>query len=276
MCDNNNIYVARCIHFRPYAETGEFACIGVIMYSLSSGYFNYKLAHKASKRKLSSRIHGFFPELSTCIFTNSVNYIEVELEKVRQLSRQPEFFTSIESQIRNLCRERENIIQFGTSFILKCDNPDIELDRQFDSLVMRGFIDNKPTYLEEMSASIRNQLAQASVPSKSKTLHLQYNSTVTLPFWIESTTSPRAIKPLDMKKSVNEVIADSLQWNYQSKEIKELNPDVSLFCPIRYPDRDNSAFEAVNDIFAPNDTFEVCSLDDPFWMTRTISFASKA
>ena len=277
MSKMNGVYVAKTIHFRPYAETGEFACIGVVMYSLVTGYFDYRLSIGRQFRRVKTRISSFFPEIPTTIFRNSQEYIETELKKVKKLSCERDLFLSPELAIRNLCRDRENVICFGPSSVLSCDDPRAAIENLFDKIVMRGFVDVAQAYVRKMEISIKEKFEKASIKFRREEIPLKYEGArVVLPFYFGEKVDKRAIKPMDMRKSVPEVIADSLKWKFHARSIQEMRSGISILCPTRYPDKGTAAYDAVNDIIGHDDSFEMCQYDDTTESSRLVSFVVSA
>ena len=75
MSDFSNVYTVKAINFCPYPETGEFACIGVVLYSVSSGYFDYILADGKESSRVRARVRSFFPETPANVFKFAFEYI---------------------------------------------------------------------------------------------------------------------------------------------------------------------------------------------------------
>ena len=67
------------VRFLPYAETGEFANVGIVLTCPQTGYFDFKLLKRVS------RISAFFEELDASIFRNVRKTFTAELTRLRSV-----------------------------------------------------------------------------------------------------------------------------------------------------------------------------------------------
>ena len=279
MSDVANIYTVKTINFCPYPETGEFACVGVVLYSVSSGYFDYILADGKDSSRVRSRVRSFFPETPANVFKFAFEYIGELLKKVRDVGRQGDFFLNSEELIKNLCRPRENIISFGASSVVACLDPRQELKSQFDNRVMRGFVKKESGYLAKMELSIRRQFQEAAILFRRREFETKYKDyRVSLPFCFGGDIGIRAVKPLDFGKQIKEVVPECLKWKYCAGQLQEVTSGIRLLCPARFPDKDSSTYQAMNDILGNSDVLDLCPYvdGDDKLRNRLIEFARSA
>ena len=245
-----NVYTLKTIEFRPYAETGEFACIGVAMYSQDNGYFDYRVCKSRQLEQVRKRVHGFFPEIPDSVFRGAVAYIKKELRRVKMFADRNDMFYPFHDLIENLCRPRENIIRFGNSSVLMTIDPNLELEKQFQSIVMRSFIDVEGAYIQRMKNEIREKLDTREIQYKYDYLvKAPYNYEVTLPFYFDKTCRPKALRPLDLdKKRVQDVVHQVVQWRYNADWINNRIAGIEICCPIHLPRKNTESYIAAMDM----------------------------
>ena len=258
MPDTAKVYTVKTINFCPYPETGEFACIGVVLYSVTSGYFDYVLADSKDSSRVRARVRSFFPETPSNVFKFAFEYIGELLAKVRAVCAQGDFFLNAEDVIKNLCRPRENIISFGASSVVMCLDPRQELESQFNNCVKRGFVKRESRYLAQMERSIKQQFQEAAILFQRREFETKYKDyKVSLPFCFGGDIGIRAVKPLDFGKQIKDVVAECLKWRYCAEQLQEVTSGIRLLCPTRFPDKDSSTYQAMQDILGGNDALNL-------------------
>lgn len=68
------------IRFLPYAETGEFANVGVVLACPATGFLDARLLPTRNTR----RITGFFDQLDKSIYRDALRYLNDELKRIRE------------------------------------------------------------------------------------------------------------------------------------------------------------------------------------------------
>lgn len=279
MSDFSNVYTVKAINFCPYPETGEFACIGVVLYSVSSGYFDYILADGKESSRVRARVRSFFPETPANVFKFAFEYIGELLKKVRDVCTQGDFFFASEELIKDLCRPRENVISFGASSVVVCLDPRQELKSQFNNRVMRGFIKKESSYIAQMEQSIKRQFQEAAILFRRREFEIKYKDyKVSLPFCFGGDIDIRAVKPLDFGKQIKDVISECLKWKYRAEQLQEVTGGIRLLCPSRFPDKDSSTYRAMYDILGNSDVLDLCPYvdGDDELKNKLIKFARSA
>ncbi len=67
------------VQFLPYAETGEFANVGIALLCPDTGYFGFRLQNA----RRTKRITGFFERLDRSIYVRALDLFQQELGRVK-------------------------------------------------------------------------------------------------------------------------------------------------------------------------------------------------
>lgn len=149
------------IRFLPYAETGEFANVGVVLACPATGYLDARLM----PTKKTGRIAGFFDQLDTRIYREAMKYLGVELDRVRTLVRERtghEGAGIVQQMFAGLTRPREALLRFGETRAVLAEDPETTLDQLFARFVERDFAD-KPYHDRLLERNVRDVLIRAEV-----------------------------------------------------------------------------------------------------------------
>jgi hypothetical protein len=156
------------VQFTPYRETGEFANAGVVLMCPESGYFDFKLQTRRTKR-----ITDFFNELPRGFYVRAVKAMEDELQRVASVvARAPSTGRAeyLRQAFDSLIHPREALVRFSAARAVMSADPVVELARQFERCVERAFA--TPEYVEKaMEKRIKHlldelQLAAPFVPQR--------------------------------------------------------------------------------------------------------------
>lgn len=135
------------VRFMPYAETGEFANVGIVLVCPQTGYFGFKLQDRRY-----ARITGFFGELEGRIYTEAIRGFGTELKRVQQ-ALQGFDAASLRNAFEQLIHPREAVVRFSDSRALLVLDPAQSLQAQFARYVERDFVTTE--YIEQ---KIENRL----------------------------------------------------------------------------------------------------------------------
>lgn len=255
MNDENKVYIVRTIQFRPYPETGEFACIGVVLYSQDGGYFDYMLASGKEKPKVLRRIRGFFPELEPSTFTLALDCVKGLADEIHTNCRQGNLFVANEVAVNDFARARENVIRLGNASVVLCSDPTSELKKQYEYAVMRSFVEKGSVYVVKMQQSIRQCLNRAKIAyENNKKIKIQkYDYSVSAPICRASETMFKIVRPIDLNnRDVQDVLHTVATWSFDARNIKNEMSDVSILCPVLFPTEGTGAYGAARDIMHDN------------------------
>ncbi|AUD78024.1 DUF3037 domain-containing protein [Kangiella profundi] len=234
------------IKFQPYAETEEFANVGIVVFCPKNNYFDFKIAPKKF-----SRVTNFFEDLEGKVFKYTLDMLETELLHIQN------FFYSL-GQKRNeqffdeVTRLRESVVRYGNIKIVGTDNPKLLLNKLYDRYVGRNFLTKE--YREQiMVKTIKQEF-------KSKNIGINYTEkllttqlrNVRLPLVAELEEKHfKAIKPLAFtEKKTTQIIEHGELWFNKIKWLlKEdvLKPD-DILLPIEGPQEKGLTKKAFNEI----------------------------
>lgn len=142
-------HVARyaIIRFLPYAETEEFANVGVVMFAPTARYFDFRLSNKWR------RLGAFFNTLDRRVFAEGVRAFQEELARTRDMANDritggPLGQISAQRLFDDLIRPREALFRFSTVRAVMTEAPEAKLAALFDHYVEHDFA--TPEYHETL------------------------------------------------------------------------------------------------------------------------------
>ncbi len=130
------------LRFRPFAETGEFANVGVVLLAPEARFFGFRLL------KRYGRITQFFKELDKKVYLNGRELFKEELERfaaqLRNLALDgrktvPDVRLAVDL-FAELVRHREAILQFDERRVVLADDPKAKLNALYDYYAERNFV----------------------------------------------------------------------------------------------------------------------------------------
>ena len=130
------------LRFRPFAETGEFANVGVVLLAPEARFFGFRLL------KRYGRITQFFKELDKKVYLNGRELFKEELERfaaqLRKLALDgrktvPDVRLAVDL-FAELVRHREAILQFDERRVVLSDDPKATLNALYVYYVERNFV----------------------------------------------------------------------------------------------------------------------------------------
>lgn len=230
------------VRFLPYAETGEFANVGVVLACPAVGYLGARLM--ATKR--TGRIGAFFDQLDKRIYREALGYFDDELNRVRAMVHaKPEGDREriVLQMFAGLTRPRESLLRFSDTRAVLADDTVEMLDKLFARFVERDFAD-KSYHDKILERGVRQILSRAHVREYFKPdvignddLHVQ------VPFvHRQDDHVTLAIKPLDLAKDdPNQVFDRGGHWVDRVRRLDkhDLLPEEMLFA-VKAPDPANT------------------------------------
>ena len=153
------------VQFLPYAETGEFANVGIVLLCPEARYFGFRLQNP----RRSGRITRFFERLERPVFTRSVDILQQELERVAGHLEQTAFAQgdadSARAAFTALTHPREAILRFSPPRALMATTPQEALETLFGRYVEHDFATQE--HREEVLEKRVGQLLKSLTPGKS-------------------------------------------------------------------------------------------------------------
>jgi hypothetical protein len=191
------------VRFMPFAETSEFANVGVLVYAPQIGYTDFKIAPVKFKR-----VSDFFDDLDGSLYAKAIATFEDELNYVKKYSYE---LTGdcLADFMREITRTREGIMTFGETGVMLIDDPKAALDLLFDRFVGRTFADNKEYREKQMIRVLRTELSSSitNVRYKEQSLDTGFSS-FKLPLVAKAANMVKAIKPLAFNQNTPLLLAD--------------------------------------------------------------------
>ena len=220
------------IRFLPYAETGEFANVGVVLACPATGFLDARLMPTKNTR----RIAGFFDQLDKRIYREALNYLDDELGRVRDVLRErPDGNVPaiVQQTFAGLTRPREALLRFSEVRVVLADDAEKMLDKLFACFVERDFV-NRQYHDKVLERGVRDVLKRANLRDYFKPAEIgnEYLH-IHVPFVHLRDGQPTlAIKPLDLAKDEpNQVFEHGGHWVDRVRRLQKhkLLPDGMLF-----------------------------------------------
>ena len=240
------------IRFLPYAETGEFANVGVLLACPATGYLDARLIPTKNTR----RIAAFFDRLDKRIYRDALNYFGDELERIRIMMRErnERAHGLVQQTFEGLVRPREALLRFSDTRVVLAEEPEAMLEKLFARFVERDFA-NKQYHDKILERGVREVLTQANLRRffnaetiGTDALHIQ------VPFvHLRDGRPTLAIKPLDLAKDEPNLVYEyGGHWVDRIRRLKKhaLLPGEMLFAVQKPVSEDNRIRNAANEIVA--------------------------
>lgn len=226
------------IRFLPYAETGEFANVGVVLACPATGYFGARLM----PTKKTGRITGFFEQLDKRIYREAMGYLKEELDRVGALVRERGTAGHqgfVQQMFGGLTRQREAMLRFGETRVILAEQPQDTLDKLFATVVERDFADK--AYHDQIlirgvrealrKANLRDYFQEGDIGNEDLHIHVPFVHK-------REGRAQLAIKPLDLAKDVPNLVYEvGGRWVDRVHRMKRHNllPGAMLFA-VKMPD----------------------------------------
>lgn len=240
------------IRFLPYAETGEFANVGVVLACPAAGYLEARLM----PLRKTGRISGFFEQLDKRVYRQAMSYLKDELVRVSQMvadrgTADPAF---VQGAFAGLVRPREALLRFGETRVILAEQPADALHKLFATVVERDFAD-KAYHDQWLERGVREALRKAKLRDYFQPADIgNQDLHIHVPFVHERDGRPQlAIKPLDLAKDEpNQVYDIGARWvgRVQLLQRHHLLPESLLFT-VNMPDEQHERAQiAVEEILS--------------------------
>lgn len=201
------------IRFMPFFETGEFANIGVVMYSPSTGFFEYQLAPNNF-----GRIKSFFKELDNDLYKLMLESIQSEFEYIKELIAYEHHDTT--SIMNELTRPRDGMVLYSNKRSVLTNNPELALENEYALNVGRVFA-SRIDFEQKMASEIRSWITPEIVGARYKKQKLNANFfEFDLPLVAQVADEIKAIKPLAFRQKNALLASDHINtWIGRAKNL---------------------------------------------------------
>ncbi|WP_143871538.1 DUF3037 domain-containing protein [Catenovulum sediminis] len=109
LMNTNTLCMYAVVRFMPFAETREFANVGVVVIAPKLGLYDFKLAPKSFKR-----VNQFFDDLDGVVYRHAIEGFESELTRIRQyLVDHHVYGQNLVDYFKEITRTRESVLHFG-------------------------------------------------------------------------------------------------------------------------------------------------------------------
>lgn len=130
------------VRFMPFVETGEFANVGVLLFSPRGRYFGFKLLINRH-----ARVTNFFEQMEPKIFRSAMRTFREELQRIDQMLKQmgtDKRFRTLDTQgalalWSEIVKPRQTMLQLSASRLVLADDPKAKVQELFEYYVERNF-----------------------------------------------------------------------------------------------------------------------------------------
>jgi len=217
------------VRFMPFAETQEFANVGVVMITPKLGGFKFKLA-----KNRFARVSNFFDDLDGAVYKNAINGFTKELERIERFFIKNKIFgKDLVDHFAEITRPRESVMNFGHVSTIITTNHDHCIDELFERFVGRNF-STAPEYREQlMVRTLKNRLNTKLLVKYNERKIKAGRYEFTLPLVGEFGNVKRIIKPISFeKKTANQAYEHAHTWISRAERLiksKVIKPEYALF-----------------------------------------------
>jgi hypothetical protein len=242
------------VRFMPFVETGEFANVGVLLFSPRARYFGFKLLINRH-----ARITNFFEQLDPKVFRSAMRMLREELQRIDQMLKQmgtDKRFRSLDNNgalalWSEIVKPRQTMLQMSESRLVLAVDAKQKVQELFEYYVERNFATKE--YQEKiLERGVRGWLRTANLldqfhPGRvgNDEYHAQF------PFVAGSDNCPdKIIKPLNLGyPEAARVIDHGGQWIVRINALKkrDLLPRNVLFA-VSGPDDSTSCGKAKREV----------------------------
>jgi len=237
-------HVARysIIRFLPYAETEEFANVGIVMSAPTARYFDFQLSNKWR------RLSGFFDKLDRRVFAQGAAAFSEELARTRDMAGQ----ASAQWVFDDLVRPREALFRFSAVRAVMVESPQAKLNELFDYYVEHDFV--TPEYQEKLiEKAVRGVLRREGLGDRFQSAKLGVDGLqFKVPFAELDADGKvlRVIKPMHLAYDDPLRILDhGNQWLGRLRHLERVNAmPRSLLLAVTQPPADTDRFDAFEEV----------------------------
>lgn len=240
------------VQFLPYAETGEFANVGVVLLCPETGYFGFRLQ---SPRR-TKRITSFFERLDRGIYSRSLDTFQQELQRVAR-HLETETFPRADAEgarqlFTALTHPREAIVRFAPVRAIMTAAPEKEVDILFGRYVEHDFA--TPEHREEVLEKRIGQLLRGLPLDKPFQAHTLGNdeTRARFPFvTMDGERAIKAIKPLFLAQDeAHKIFEHADFWLPKMRRLRTrgLLPETTLISTEAPPEDDTKRFKAFAEV----------------------------
>lgn len=238
------------VRFLPYAETQEFANVGIVLACPETGFFGFRLEIRHTKR-----FTDFFKELDARVYRHAIAGFELELERIAGVvARRRPSPDQMRSLFDALVHPREAIIRFGSARALLTEDPQQAVEKLFGHYVGRDFVTHD--YKEQtLTKRVRGLLDGLDLPApfREKEIGDDYVHAQFPLVQVADEKAVKAIKPFFLaQEEPIKILKHGGLWVEQVKFLRrrQLLPDAVMFAVEGPEPSEGMRFEAFEEICA--------------------------
>lgn len=248
---NNVQCMYAVIRFMPFAETREYANVGIVAIAPQIGGYDFKLAPKAF-----SRVTSFFDDLDGVIYKNALEGFESELKRIRNfLAHNHIYGKELIEYFREITRTRESVLHFGDIGTLVTNDVNATVDNLYDRFIGRNFAHSKEYKEQQMIKVLKSQLT-SKLPSNVKYTRQKLKAgmfDITMPLVNKVNNHYRIIRPLAFEqKNVLLAMEHGETWINRLKKLinsRVIEADRALFAIEKPVNRKLEFMNVYEDVF---------------------------
>ena len=211
------------VRFRPFAETGEFANVGVLVCCPHLNFIDFRMQNPNVKRVI-----DFFDRFDASRYKAAVKSFERAMADIKQLGESLHSKEKTEL-FKAFIHPREALMTFSEYSVVMSLNPQGELDRIFEHYIRQNFSkDLQAEHKQEVEIrSIVQRLGKRFVKQRI-TMH---GVSAEFPFvQTRNDTIDKVIKPLYLgQDTANKIYAHGDAWVSKVRRLREALPEQTLF-----------------------------------------------
>jgi hypothetical protein len=249
------------IQFLPFAESGEFANVGIALVCPDLGYFGFKV--NAQWR----RMKDFFAPLEQRIFNTAIDRLKDELKRVDAMATALPGGADVEALWHELVRRRDGIIRYATPRAILADDPN-----ETTKALVRRYVEHDFASIEyqerRLERTVREVLTGARLSGEFRRARLgEERFHITLPFvQMDGEHATKVIKPLFLAHDEpTKIIIHGTDWLGRLDRLRRHHalPD-DVLIPVASPATQDACWEAFSEIRHDLEVahFQVKSIDD--------------
>lgn len=215
---NNAQCMYAVVRFMPFAETREFANVGVVVIAPKFGIYDFKLAPQKF-----GRVTQFFDDLDGMVYKHAIEGFEAELERVRNyLVHNYVQGKDLVEYFKEITRTRESVLHFGEIGTLLTDNVNVTVDKLYDRLIGRNFTASKEYKEQQMVRVLKSQLT-SNLPKDVRYTKQNIKAgmfDISMPLVTKINSNYRIIRPLAFEqKNVLQAMEHGETWINRLKKL---------------------------------------------------------
>lgn len=216
------------VRFMPYAQTGEFANVGVVLMSQSARFFGCRMLDRVG------RITAFFDELDVGVYKRARDTFRDEITRVGEMAQRA-FIGAVNGPsidfanfaFDEIVKPRQAIIYADTHRAVLANDPAEKLNELYEHYVGRSFV--TPVYQERIvEQRVRSILraADLQIAYQARVLGTGYKAKLPFVRVNEDGVAVKLIKPLDLGQDDPTRLYDH-GWEWVGR-VKKLQRDGEL------------------------------------------------